>query len=38
MSQNGRNTQRCNNKKKEIDEKVDVQETQLRSEYMKLTN
>ena len=35
MCQNGRNTQRCNNKK-ETDEKVDAYEKQLRSKYIKL--
>ena len=37
MCQNGRNTQRCKIKK-EIDEKVDACEKQLRFKYMKLIN
>ena len=37
MYQNNINTQRCNDKK-EIDEKVDAYEKQLRSKCMKLMN
>ena len=37
MFQNGRNTQRCNNKK-EIDKNVDTYENQLRSKYIELMN
>ena len=33
-----KNTQRCNDKKKKMDKKVDAYEKQLRSEYMKLMN
>ena len=37
MYYNDRNTQRCNGKK-EIDEKVDAYEKQLRYKYMELMN